>query len=392
MRNIRIAAAIVVVLGVGGSLYYGLTENDEGGHTVETPPPAPPQAVEVAAFRLQRETAEVNEELPGRTEAYEIAEVRPQVNGIIVARLFEEGSRVEEGRQLYQIDAAPYEAVHERAQADLQKAQAVVRRLEAKYRRYEGLVKIDAVSHEEYEDIRSDLEQAEADVAIAEAALSQAEINLQYTKVYAPISGWIGKSLVTKGALATANQAQPLAVIAALDPIYVDIAQSSAELMRRRRLFADARNLPVALLLEDGERVYEHEGRLLFHEVTVEPTTGTVKLRALFPNPDRDLLPGLFVRARLKREYNDALLIPQKAAERKPDGSLAVWVVDEDFKAQPVRVDARQAVGNSWLVEQGLEAGDVIVTEGQLKLEPGAEVRPVFPAATASAADRRGGE
>lgn len=347
-------------------------------------------ALEVAAMRLQAEPVTVYEELPGRTMAYEIAEIRPQVNGIITERLFTEGSTVTQGQQLYQIDASTYKAIYDSARADLQKAEAMVKPLQAKNDRFADLVKIEAISQQEYDDIQADLAQAEAEIAIAKAALARAKINLDYTKVYAPISGRIGKSIVTKGALVTAGQLQPLAVITQLDPIYVDITQSSSDLLRLRRATSEVENLGVELLLDEEKSLYEHKGKLLFHEVSVEPTTGSVKLRTLFPNPDRMLLPGLFVRARLGLEYPHALLVPQRAALRQPDGGLVVWVVGVDDTVRPVNLTVSRAVGNSWLVESGVSDGDVIVTVGQMSLKPGALVTPVFAADTATETQKSG--
>jgi membrane fusion protein (multidrug efflux system) len=297
---------------------------------------------------------------------------------LITDRLFEEGSLVDEGQQLYQIDPAPYQATYESAVADLKKAQANVESIRTRLKRYKELVKIKAVSVQDYDDIQTSLAPAEADIAIAQAATSKARIDLDYTRVYAPISGRIGKSSVTKGALVTAGQEQSLATITLLDPIYVDMTQSSEDLMTMQAKFPDYREIPISLYVNGMKAPYPDPGKIQFHEVTVDKTTDSVPLRALFPNPDETLLPGLFVRARLSLEYPDVLLVPQYAATRQADGSLKVWRLDENNQAQSISVEANIAIDGQWIVEKGLQAGDVIVTEGLLKLKPGAAVKPVF--------------
>ncbi len=352
---------------------------------------AAPAPLALTAIRLEPRTVSTDTELPGRTVAYKMAEIRPQVSGIITARLFKEGGTVAQGQQLYRIDPAPYQAAYDIASADLKKAEATVKSVAAKSSRYAELVKIEAVSRQEYDDLEASLAQAQADVAIANAALAQAKINLDYTRVFAPISGRIGKSRFTKGALVTTNQAQALTTITQLDPVYVDMAVSSSELLRLRQQLANPQQVPVSLLLEGSNQVFPQSGKLLFHEVTVDAQTGAVQLRAQFPNPDEVLLPGLFVRARLKLEYPDALLVPQRAASRQSDGSLAVWLVDNG-KAKSVTLHTSHAVGEDWLVDAGLKAGDVVITEGTLKLQADAAVAPVLnPADTAPATPAIGG-
>ena len=348
-------------------------------------PGGAPQAMPVKALRLTTRNLTLHQELPGRINAYELAEIRPQVSGIIKARGFEEGSRVEAGSTLYQIDPAPYKAAYDRAAADLARAKALLVPIEARLARFEGLVKLEAVSRQEYDDAAAAKATAEADIAIAEAALATAEINLTYTKVLAPISGIIGKSHVTKGALATAGQAQALSVITQLDPIYADISQPNADLVRLRRRVGDIAGIAVELLLDDAGLTYERQGSLLFHEVSVDESTSTVKLRAKFPNPDHLLLPGQFVRARLILPYPDALLVPQRAAQRGPDGQLRVWLVDGENKATPVVVQADRAYEDAWIITDGVKAGDVIVLQGQQNLQPGAPVAPNFAEAGAEA-------
>lgn len=352
--------------------------------------PRPSGPVEVVAITVEPGRVALTTELPGRTTAFRIAEVRPQVNGIVLKRLFQEGSEVKAGQQLYQIDPATYQAAVNSAQADLVKARASLKSVEAKASRYQDLVQINAVSRQDYDDAIASLDQAKAQIQVAEAAVQTARINLGYTKVFAPISGRIGKSSVTEGALVTANQATSLATITQLDPIFVDVSQSSSELLRLRRTMAtggtEAAAAPVTLTLDGTSQPYDLPGRLEFSEVTVDQTTGAVQLRAVFPNPRHDLYPGLFVRARIEQGVKDqAIQIPQKALVRGADGSASVWVIGPDNKVAPRPVKASQAVGDTWIVESGLAAGDQVVTEGLQKIRPGAEVR-VAPAKTAPAA------
>jgi len=353
--------------------------------------PRPGGPVEVVAITVEPGRVALTTELPGRTTAYRVAEVRPQVNGIVLKRLFQEGSEVKAGQQLYQIDPATYQAAVNSALADLVKARASLKSVEAKASRYEDLVRINAVSRQDYDDAIASLDQAKAQIQVADAAVQTARINLGYTKVFAPISGRIGKSSVTEGALVTANQTTSLATITQLDPIFVDVSQSSSELMRLRRTIAPGGNAaaataPVTLTLDGTSQPYDLPGRLEFSEVTVDPTTGAVQLRAVFPNPRHDLYPGLFVRARIEQGVKEqAIQVPQKALVRGADGSASVWVIGPDNKVAPRPVKVSQAVGDTWVVESGLAAGDQVVTEGLQKIRPGAEVR-VAPAKTAPAA------
>lgn len=336
------------------------------------------QSQALKAIKVTAQALKSVEELPGRVTAYKVAEIRPQVTGIITERLFTEGGEVEEGQQLYQIDPAPYQAAYDSAKANIQKALANVKSTKARSKRYEELVKIDAVSKQEYEDIQATLAQANADIAIAKAAAAQAKINLDYTKVYAPISGVIGKSTVTKGALVTAGQSAALSTITQLDPVYIDMTQSSEDLIRLRGSTQNYEDIPVSLYLGEGGGKYPHEGKLQFHEVTVEQTTGSVQLRALFPNPEKLLLPGLFVRARLAVEIANAITVPQYATTRQSDGNLSAWKLGEDGTVQQATIVTNGAVDGKWIVSEGLQAGDVIITEGLIGLRPGMNVSPVF--------------
>lgn len=354
--------------------------------------------IEVTTFTVQSADIPLSTELPGRTAAFRVAEVRPQVSGIVLKRLFEEGSEVKAGQQLYQIDPATYQAAVQSAQADLVKARATLKSVEAKAARYAELVKINAVSRQDYDDTVATLDQAKAQILVAQAALETARINLNYTKVYAPIAGRIGKSSVTEGALVTANQTTTMATITQLDPIYVDVSQSSSELMRLRRAMAAGKvredeGAVVTLTLDGSSLPYGETGRLQFSDVTVDPSTGAVQLRAQFPNPNKDLYPGLFVRARVEQGVRPgAILVPQQALVRNADGSAQVWVVDADNKVAPRPVVTGQAMGDRWLIDDGLKAGERVVIAGLQKIRPGTPVTPVDAAPATSAAAPTAGQ
>ncbi len=325
---------------------------------------------EVGVVTLQAQPYALTSEVPGRTSAYRIAEVRPQVNGIIQKRLFTEGSEVKAGQQLYQIDPATYEAAYKSAQATLLSAKSLADR-------YKLLVNDKAVSQQAYDEARAASLQADA-------ALEQARIDLRYTRVMAPISGRIGRSAVTEGALVSNGQASAMATIQQLDPIYVDVTQSSKELLRLRRDLAEGRlqkasdsAAKVALKLEDGSR-YAHEGTLEFSEVAVDESTGSVTLRAVFPNPDHLLLPGMFVHAELVSGVKEnAILAPQQGVTRNQRGEPTAMVVNAENKVEQRVLKADRTAGNAWLVEDGLKDGDRLITEGLQFVQPGAEVKAV---------------
>ncbi|CBS91383.1 efflux RND transporter periplasmic adaptor subunit [Azospirillum lipoferum] len=354
-----------------------------------------PPEVSVVTIEPQRLT--VTTELPGRTAAYRVAEIRPQVSGIVLKRLFREGSDVKAGDQLYQIDPATYEASLASALADVQKAEANLQAARNKAARYGDLVKNSVVSKQDFDDVLASMKQNEAQVAAAKAAYNLASINLNYTKVFAPISGRIGKSAVTEGALVTASQATALATIQQFDPIYVDVTQTASQLMKLREDMATGRirpaepgKIPVTLLLNSNasgaDTPYPVKGELQFSDVTVDAGTSSVQLRAVFPNPNKDLLPGLFVRARVEQGVaENAITVPQAAVSRGPDGSARVWVVGADSKVAQRTIKTERAVDNVWLVSDGLAAGERVVVEGLQKVKPGAEVKPV-PAQNALAA------
>lgn len=333
------------------------------------------EAIRVEAIALQTELA-------GRTSAFRVAEVRPQVTGIIQAREFREGSQVEAGQLLYAIDPSVYRAAVERAQAELESAEARVVTARVRAERYAELVKINAVSKQERDDAQAAHMQAVAAVAQARASLKSARINLDFTHVVAPISGRIGRSNVTQGALVTASQAAPLATIAQLDPMFVDVTQSSVQLLQLKRLLssggAQPPNATVKLRLEDGTD-YPTLGELQFTDVTVDPSSGSVTLRALFPNPDTLLLPGMYVRALVDEAVEPrGILAPQQAVARDERGRAQALIVDADNKVQLRTLVTGRAIGDRWHVTQGLQPGDRVIVEGNHKVKPGDTVKPVL--------------
>lgn len=336
---------------------------------------------EVVVIKLEPRREVYTTALAGRIASFQVAEVRPQVGGILQQRLFTEGADVKAGQALYQIDPATYEAALDSAQAALMKAEANVTPARLKAERFRELLAIKAVSKQEYDDAQAAFKQAEADVAVNRAAVKTARINLEYTKVRSPISGRIGKSAFTPGALVTANQAQALTSVRQLDPVYVDITQSSQDLLRLRAQFTNgelrsvAEEAPVRLKLENGA-MYPHEGRLQFTDVSVDESTGMVSLRALFPNPEHILLPGMYVRAVITEGVDEnALLVPQRALRRDPKGQASVLLVDGGGKAEVRLVDVGRTVGDSWQVLSGLNPGDLVIVEGGQNVRPGMSVK-----------------
>ena len=336
---------------------------------------------EVVIIKLEPRREVYTTALAGRIASFQVAEVRPQVGGILQQRLFTEGADVKAGQALYQIDPATYEAALDSAQAALMKAEANVTPARLKAERVRELLAIKAVSKQEYDDAQAAFKQAEADVAVNRAAVKTARINLEYTKVRSPISGRIGKSAFTPGALVTANQAQALTSVRQLDPVYVDITQSSQDLLRLRAQFTNgelrsaAEEAPVRLKLENGA-MYPHEGRLQFTDVSVDESTGMVSLRALFPNPEHILLPGMYVRAVIAEGVDEnALLVPQRALRRDPKGQASVLLVDGGGKVDVRLVDVGRTVGDSWQVLSGLKPGDRVIVEGGQNVRPGMSVK-----------------
>lgn len=338
---------------------------------------------EVSVVTLQPQSVQITAELPGRTTASLVAEVRPQVTGIIQSRLFDEGSEVKAGQALYQIDPATYVAATDSAKAALQKAEAAVPTAEAKLARQEVLIKTNAVSQQTLDDTKAALAVAKADVAAASANLKSAEINLDYTKIMAPIDGRIDKSTLTPGALVTASQATALTTIRKLDPINVDVTQSSTNLLNLRQAIAAGRvkltgdNVRVRLKLENGA-IYPHLGTLAFSESNVSESTGTFGMRAAFPNPDRLLLPGMYVRAIVEEGVSDnSFLVPQRAVSRNTKGEPIAVFADKDGRIEQRVLTVSRTVGNNWLVESGVGAGDRVLVEGTQLVRVGQLVTPV---------------
>ena len=362
-------------------------------------PPAPPKP-EVVVHTVRPEAVTLTMELPGRTVAVTVSEVRPQINGIIQRRLFTEGQEVEAGQVLYQIDPALYRAAYDSAKANLAQAEASLFSARLLAERYAELVKTEAVSRQQNDDAQARYMQAEAQVAAARAALETARINLEYTRITAPVAGRVSASVYTPGALVTAGQAAALTTVRQLDPMYVDITQSSEQLVDLQRQLASGHLRPagkgqiaVQLRLEDGS-VYEHAGTLAFTEAAVDQTTGMVTLRTVFPNPRGVLMPGQYVRAVVPQGVDEtALLVPQQGVTRGPDGEATALLVAADGTVEARVLKTVRTSGDRWVVSEGLRAGDRVIVEGVQKVRPGAPVRiagastetPVTPVKTASA-------
>ena len=376
-RMSRTTVLILVGIFALSLLLGGCGKKNAGG-----PPPSGPP--EVGVITLQPQAVTLTTELSGRTAPWQVAEVRPQVTGIIQKRLFTEGAEVKAGQILFQIDPASYQASLSSAKAILARAEANLLPAKLKAGRYQELLASKAVSQQDYDEAQAAVKQAEAEVAAAQAAVENARINVQYTSITAPISGRIGRSVVTAGALVTANQEAALATIQQLDPIFVDVTRSSSESLQLKRQLAaktlrtDASGAArVKLLLEDGTP-YPLPGALKFTEVSVDAGTGSVTLRTLFPNPEQLLLPGMFVRAILEEGSNDsALLVPQRGVTRNPAGSPMVFVVGAEEKVEARPIKASRTIGDSWLVEDGLKAGDRVILEGIQRARPGTVVKAV---------------
>jgi membrane fusion protein (multidrug efflux system) len=371
ISSLAALTALMLLSGCG----KGETQQQGGGRRGQQGPP------QVGYVIIQTTSVPITTELAGRTTAYQSSEVRPQVSGIIHRRFFTEGALVRQGQPLYQIDPSLYRAAANQAQANLASAAATAEASRIKAERYKPLAEIEAVAKQDYTDAAAQARQAEAAVAQNRAALDTARINLRFTTVPAPITGRIGRSLFTEGALVTTNQTDPLATIQRLDPIYVDIQQSSADLLALRRALASGGQTPtnteVRLKLEDGSE-YGYAGSVEFSEVVVSETTGTVTLRARFPNPQGLLLPGMFVRATFAQSIdNNAFLIPQPAVSRDPKGIATVFVVGPGNKAIQRRVTATRAIGTNWVVTSGLNRGDKVIVQGVGRTLPNQVVRPV---------------
>jgi len=385
--RLSIGLAILLLTACGGGSSADGNAGGRGGRGGGGTP-------EAGYIVVQQTSVPLVAELAGRTSAYEVSEVRPQVSGVIRARQFTEGSVVKAGQTLYQIDPSLYQASAAQARANLAAAQASRSAAQARANRYAPLAKIQAVSQQEYTDAVAQARQAGASVAQNQAALQTANINLRYTRVPAPITGRIGRSAFTTGALVTANQTEPLTTIQRLDPMFVDIQQSSAALLALRRSIAGGGAVParaqVRLTLEDGSD-YGFTGTLQFAEAMVDPATGTVTLRASFPNPQGLLLPGMYVRARLVQQtVQNAFLVPQGALSRDPKGNATIMVVGPGDKALRRTVKADRTSGSNWIVTEGLRPGDKVIVEGLGKIKPNQKVVPV-PAGSPPR-QRRGGQ
>lgn len=357
---------------------------------------APQQAPEVAVVEVTTQPVMLTTELPGRVASFLEAEVRPQVSGIIQSRLFEEGADVSEGQVLYQIDPARYEAAYERAIAALAMAEAELPAIQSRVERYRSALSENAVSRQDYDDAAAALQQAEATIALRRAEVESARIDLSYTRITAPISGRIGRSEVTAGSLVTADQPKSLSTIHQFNPVYVDVPESSTQLLRLRRdlesglVNAGEQTHEVRILFEDGTDCAQ-TGTLQFRDVQVDPTTGTFILRVTVPNPDHVLLPGMFVRAVVREGVAEkAILVPQQGVNRDPKGRPFGYVVNAESKVEQRMLELNRAIGNQWLVESGLNAGDRLILEGTQRIRPGAAVRAVAFEAGADSAGTAG--
>lgn len=360
--------------------------NDQGDTQAH---PAEPQ---VTVHVVESAPLAVTTELPGRTTPFRIAEVRPQVSGIVLKRNFTEGSDIEAGQSLYQIDPATYQADYDSAKGELAKSEAAAAIAHLTVKRYVPLVGTKYISQQEYDQAIADARHADAAVIAAKAAVESARINLAYTKVTSPISGRIGKSSVTEGALVTNGQATELATVQQLDPIYVDVTQSSSDFMRLRQsveqgsLHKDNTRSNVELVMENGQ-AYPLKGTLQFSDVTVDESTGSITLRAVFPNPQHTLLPGMFVRARIDEGIQpNAILVPQQGVTRTPRGDAMVMIVNDKDQVEARDVIATQAIGDKWLISKGLQPGDKVIVSGLQKARPGEQVKATTDAPAANAA------
>jgi len=388
MQRSRIALFVLTAL-VGS---VALTGCDQAADSQQA---SAPQAVPVGVITLKSQALTLKKELPGRISAFQIAEIRPQVSGIVQSRLFKEGAQVKQGQALYQIDPATFEADLAASEAAVARAEASIASTKSKASRYSELLKIKAVSQQDFDEADAAQKQAQAELLTAKAQLKSAQINLDYSHVSSPISGQISKSSVTVGALVSANQTTALATVTQLDPIYVDLTQSSNELTQLKKaissgsLSVDSQSqADVELQMEDGS-TYPLKGTLQFSEVTVDPSTGSVTLRAKFPNPDKLLLPGMYARASVVEGVKqNAILVPQRGVSRNTKGEPTAMVVSKENTVESRVLKVDRTIGSNWLVTDGLSDGDKVIIEGLQKIRPGAPVTPteVSPSATADKA------
>ncbi len=368
IRTLIVFIALAALAAIG---WYIMAPSPQMGPGAGQRPP-----VSVSVLELKSQIISREETLPGRITAFKQAEIRPQVNGIITQRLFEEGAYVEKLQPLYQIDDRPYRAALSSAQANLQSALATAKASEAREERFKRLISNNTVSGQAYDDAKAEFDQAVASISIAEAAVTTAQVSLDYTKVLSPISGRIGKSSVTEGALVTTNQLESLSVITQLNPIYVDINQSGADAMRLRQEIV-GKNIPVSVIIDKDRNIRHLEkGELKFSGIIVDETTGSIGLRAVVPNSNDILLPGLFVHAIIELGEQDVVLVPQRASTRQADGSLVIWILDDDNKAIPKKLVVSGSYQDKWIVTNGAEAGDTVIIEGYQKIRPNMTVSP----------------
>ncbi len=373
MNTSKLACPAILLV----TLLAGCGPGGGPGPGAAMPPP------EVSVLTVAAEPIALTTELPGRVEASRVAQVRARVAGIVLQRAFREGGDVKAGELLFRIDPAPFQAAVNSAQAALAKAEANLAQAQLKIRRYRPLVESNAISKQDFDDALTVQQQTSADVAAAKAAVDTARLNLGYASVTSPISGRIGRALVTEGALVGQGEATPLALVQQIDPIFVDLTQSSSDLLRLKQALASGQLMSagrgqakVTLVTEDG-RPYPESGKLLFSELTVDESSGAILLRAEFPNPKRALLPGMYVRARMAQAIDEhAITVPQQAVMRGTDGA-SVWLVKADGKVSAQPVTANIAQGGRWIVSQGLKAGDRVIVEGLQKTKPGATVKPM---------------
>lgn len=376
MQRTRVNLFTVIVL-ASAVFLSGCDQNQQVKAPASQPTP-------VGVITLTNQPLMLTKELPGRVTASQVAQIRPQVNGIIKTRLFTEGTEVKKGQALYQIAPEVFEAQIATSEAAIAKAQASIANAKAKAERYADLLAIKAVSQQDFDEANANYKSAQADLLTAKAQLKTAQINLNYSKVVSPISGQIGKSSVTAGALVNANQATTLATVTQLDPIYIDLTQSSSELTRLKKAIANgeldkdlAIHSAVELTMEDGS-AYPHKGTLQFSEVTVDPSTGSVTLRAEFPNPEKLLLPGMYVRAVIVEGVkSNAILVPQRGVSRNTKGEPTAMVVSKNNTVEARVLETDRTVGANWLVTSGLNDGDQVIVEGLQKIAPGAPVNAV---------------
>jgi membrane fusion protein (multidrug efflux system) len=386
MKNVIfwIGFCLLLLIGYGGNGAQR-SQNEQDGVTARQAGrqrSRPPSAREVGVITVRPQRLTISNELPGRVSASMTAQIRPQVTGIIQERLFQEGSFVEKGRQLYQIDSARYEADYQRAKANLETALAELENAQVLHKRYLRLIQVNGVSRQALDNATARVKQANAAVSLAKAEVKTAKINLDYTKVYSPISGYIGPSAVTRGALVTAEQETALAIVRQLDPVYVDLSQPAAQTRQlQKRLLTSRMNagisekFEVTLFLETTGEIYPHKGNLEATDLAVDERTGAIRLRSVLANPDGLLLPGMFVRATIAQiDRPPSIIIPQKSVSIQPDGTKVVWVVKSDNTAAKRRVKTGSAYKNNWVVLNGLESGDKVIVEGAMMLRAGMKV------------------